>query len=442
MVARADLRVLRGQIAEVGENLAPLGGEEVIDCRGQIIMPGLAAAHAHLGHSLARGHLDQVVLRDAGACGLGGSDLAGRGDELWREVSAAHDEDSLYHSALAGALEALSRGVTTVVDLVGAPSEMSNALDVVGKALGEVGLRGILSRGGPDGDEEAARHSLDETDAFLQKNRGPFLSGLVGAQSASAMDADTLRRAADLAEKHDTGVHLHVGETAEDSVSAAERYGLGLGEHLLEAGVLSPKSLLVVGAHLSFEEMAMARESGSWFAWCPRASMALCREQPDAQHLPPDRTVLGTDVMSVHPLAELEAAYLKMRDAGCLLPPHRVILMLVNGQKLASQALGVSLGTLEPGAAADLAFFEREPFFDLDEFSLAEYIIYGLRGARVEAVMVNGRFLLREGAPQMENLSQVRENIRREARALRERLRETALAARRKFPTAANPETV
>jgi cytosine/adenosine deaminase-related metal-dependent hydrolase len=429
MVARADLRVLRGQIAEVGESLSPLGGEEVIDCRGLLIMPGFAAAHAHLGHSLARGHLDDVVLRGAGACGLAG-DPSCCGDDLWREVSAAHDEASLYHSALAGALEALSRGVTTIADLVGAPAAMSNALEIVARALGEVGLRGILSRSAPEVGAEAANRCLDETAAFLEKRREPMLSGLVGAFSPSAAAEDTLRRAADLADARGVGVHLHVGETIEDSEAAAERYGLGLGEHLMESGVLSPRSLLVVGAHLSFEELAMARESGSWFAWCPRASMALCREQPAAQHLPPDRTVLGTDVMSVHPLAELEAAYLKMRDAGSLLPPSRAILMLVNGQRLASRCLGVSLGTLEPGAAADLVFFEFEPFVELTERTLAEHLIYGLRGARVEAVMADGRFLLRGGVPLLEGLADIRERIRREAKALRGRLRGVSSAVK------------
>src|SRR5690606_3231531 len=103
---------------------------------------------------------------------------------------------------------------------------------------------------------------LSETRAFLSRPPSPFLAGLVGVVAPGAMPAEQLARFADLAGRRNVGVHLHAGETPEDSESAATRDGLGLVEHLLESGALTPRSLLVVGEHLSFEELAVAREAG------------------------------------------------------------------------------------------------------------------------------------------------------------------------------------
>ncbi|MEV6166570.1 amidohydrolase family protein [Streptomyces sp. NPDC052052] len=49
---RADVRVLAGRIAEVAPSLARRPGEEAVDCRGGLLLPGLADHHLHL-HALA-----------------------------------------------------------------------------------------------------------------------------------------------------------------------------------------------------------------------------------------------------------------------------------------------------------------------------------------------------------------------------------------------------
>jgi len=48
---RADVRVLGGRIAEVGQRLIP-DGEEIIDASGAIVAPGFIDTHTHLDPSL------------------------------------------------------------------------------------------------------------------------------------------------------------------------------------------------------------------------------------------------------------------------------------------------------------------------------------------------------------------------------------------------------
>ena len=43
----ADLKILDGKIAEIGENLAVAEGEEVMDATGKCVAPGLIDGHVH-----------------------------------------------------------------------------------------------------------------------------------------------------------------------------------------------------------------------------------------------------------------------------------------------------------------------------------------------------------------------------------------------------------
>ncbi|WP_412515982.1 amidohydrolase family protein [Actinomadura madurae] len=58
-VPRSWLRIENGRVAAVGAGAAPRGAaDEVIDCAGRTVMPGLIDAHAHLG---AVDHLDRLL---------------------------------------------------------------------------------------------------------------------------------------------------------------------------------------------------------------------------------------------------------------------------------------------------------------------------------------------------------------------------------------------
>lgn len=56
--ARTDVRVRDGKIAEIGPNLAPAGGETVLDATGLLVTPGLVDLHAHVFSGVGRWSLD------------------------------------------------------------------------------------------------------------------------------------------------------------------------------------------------------------------------------------------------------------------------------------------------------------------------------------------------------------------------------------------------
>ena len=110
---KGDLRIDGESVAERGDTLQVVAGEETIDLGGKVVIPGMVCAHTHLYSSLARGmnpprrkpqNFLQVLRR------------------LWWKLDRALDDESVYYSALAGALESLKCGTTLLFDHHSSPN--------------------------------------------------------------------------------------------------------------------------------------------------------------------------------------------------------------------------------------------------------------------------------------------------------------------------------
>jgi 5-methylthioadenosine/S-adenosylhomocysteine deaminase len=97
-----DVRIKDDIIVEIGTGLIPQGDEKVIDATNRTLIPGFVQTHIHLCQTLFRGKGDDLELMDW---------LRKR---IW-PLEAAHDEESLYYSAMLGIGELISSGTTTIV---------------------------------------------------------------------------------------------------------------------------------------------------------------------------------------------------------------------------------------------------------------------------------------------------------------------------------------
>jgi len=133
---------------------------------------------------------------------------------VWWRLDRALDEDTIYWSAKLGALEALQRGCTAIIDHHESPNAIDGSLSIIADACAEVGVRVNCSYGVTDrhGAEGAAR-GLAENDRFLRGGG----RGMVGLHAAFTCSDDTIAAAADMASRHGVGVHVHVAEGREDT---------------------------------------------------------------------------------------------------------------------------------------------------------------------------------------------------------------------------------
>lgn len=126
-VLAADILIDGGRIAAIGQ-LDEHQADEVIEAGGRVIMPGLIQTHIHLCQTLFRGQADDLELLD------------------WLQqrilpLEAAHDEDSVYHSARLGIGELLRGGTTAIIDM-----ETVHHTDSAFQAIAESGIRAISGK--------------------------------------------------------------------------------------------------------------------------------------------------------------------------------------------------------------------------------------------------------------------------------------------------------
>lgn len=167
--------------------------------------PGLVCAHHHLYSALARG---------MPAPPRTPTEFIEILELIWWRLDRALDEDTIYWSAKLGALEALQRGCTAIVDHHESPNAIDGSLSIIADACAEVGVRvncayGITDRHGAAG----AAAGLAENDRFLRQGG----RGMVGLHAAFTCSDDTIAAAAELAARHEVGVHVHVAEGREDT---------------------------------------------------------------------------------------------------------------------------------------------------------------------------------------------------------------------------------
>jgi cytosine/adenosine deaminase-related metal-dependent hydrolase len=139
---------------------------------------------------------------------------------IWWRLDQALDLEMIRWSAKLGALEALERGTTAIIDHHASPMAIEGSLAVIAEACREVGVR-IATCSSDDHRLEGAKAGLAENERHL-KSSDPTGPRFVGAHACFTLSDETLDAVCSLASELDAGVHIHVAEGPED-VEAGKR---------------------------------------------------------------------------------------------------------------------------------------------------------------------------------------------------------------------------
>jgi len=394
-VERADLRVAAGRIIERNSAIEPNETEEVVNLNGKLIMPGMVCAHTHLYSALARGmpappraptNFKEIL------------------ELIWWRLDRALDEETIYWSAIGGAIDAARAGTTCLFDHHASPSYVGGSLQIVREAIEKIGLRAVLcyevtDRAGSRGRD----HGVGENRAFLrwarhamnEPSHKAMFRGMVGAHASFTLSDESLDRCAGLMQEFDAGLHIHVAEDECDVVDAQAKYGIGVIERLARHDALSPRTILAHGVHLAEHEIDQAISAGAWFAHNPRSNA-----NNGVGYAPVSkfgqRMVLGTDGIGADMFEEARFAYFKGRDSGSGFTANDWLRVLANNHKLASEIFDVNLGAIDAGCRADLIVLDYRPPTPLTSENLAWHLAFAMNSATVESVMVNGDFIIRD----------------------------------------------
>jgi len=372
----------RGTARAAGDPAA--ADQQVLDCRGLYLIPGLVNTHCHTAMTLLRGAAEDCTVEDWFK------------RYVWRYERALTPED-VYVGTLLGAAEMLLGGVTCVADHY-------FHMDRAWEAYRESGMRADLAWaafGTGEGWQRQWAEVLKFSSAFA--GRDPRLAVSLGPHSPYICPESFLRTAAEAAGELGLKLHIHVSEEPGQVERSLAEKGCTPVETLAAAGILRPGTVLAHACAATDADLSIIREHGAGIAHCAKTYLKFAA-LPDIllRALAAGVTVgLGTDgPASNNTLNIFETA----RDAALLVKCARGDPRLAHvGEVLplchrGGEMLGLpGYGRMEEGSLADLVLLDpRHPAL-VPEHDLFANLLYSLGERSVHTVIVDGKVVVREG---------------------------------------------
>ena len=372
-----DVLIEDGRIAAVGPRL-DAGGAEIVDATDRIVLPGFVDTHRHVWQTGLR----TLVLDD---------NLGAYLELVLRQIAPRYRPEDMHIGTLAGVVECLASGITTVADysVMYSVDHGSAAIE----AHRSAGIRAVYGAGYPVLDP-AARQP-----ANVRKLREQHSDGLV-----------TLALAA-------VGPSFAPIEVAQEDWGLADELGLPVAVHvnsspvtdrpvaaLRERNLLRPNTLYIHGNSLPDDELRLIASSGAALSATPTVETHLNVGPPVAGRAAALglTTGLGIDVVTTgggDMFAQMRAALLASQlDAHPRLSPADVLRMAtVDGAR--ALGLGDVVGSLRPGKQADLILLRaNDPNLIATHDPIAA-VVTAAHPGNLDRVLVAGREVGRTLSP-------------------------------------------
>jgi cytosine/adenosine deaminase-related metal-dependent hydrolase len=386
---RLDVLIADGVIQDIAPALTPdaaepeplRGGEaEVIDGTGRVVVPGFVDAHRHTWQATLRGIAPDVTL--------------GRYLELCLQTfGPRYTAADIELANLAGALECLDAGITTVFDwshLQLTPAHTDAAIE----GLRRSGIRAVFAYGKVG----QADFRLDPAELRrVQRThfeRDGLVSLAIGATGAEFGPPDLAIDEWRLARDLGVPVSAHVGGAGSD----AARHGV---EVMLKNDLLGEDVLLSHANAYDADALAQVAEAGTAIAVSPTIEPVMGHGMPvTGRARNAGVTVgLGADVVTSGPgdmFSIMRAAYLLARAQGEDVDARDVLEMAtVAGAR--AVGLGGTTGALRVGLAADVVLLRTDLLGTAPVHDPVAAVTLEADTRAVDTVIVGGQIVKRDG---------------------------------------------
>ena len=384
---KASILIENDKIIEVSNNIDENNASKIIDGENKIVMPGLVNTHTHLSMTLFRSYADDLSLD------------SWLNDYIW-PIEAKLNKEYCYAGALLGAIEMIKSGTTCF-------SDMYFYMDGVADAVAESGIRGVLSYGMIDfNDEEKRKAELKESVSLFKNYNNTAdnrIKVFLGPHSPYTCSQEILEESRKLANKYNTGLHIHVSETEKEIRDVKEATGKRPFEYLDDIGFLGSDVIAAHGVWLSKEEINLIKERDVKVSHNPCSNMKLASGICPVNELLENNICvsLGTDGASsnnnLDMIEEMKFASLLQKvntlNPKALKSEEIFNMATLNGAK--SLQLENEIGSIEVGKKADLILINQsEANLMPTKNSAISNIVYSGNGSNVDTTICNGKILM------------------------------------------------
>ena len=385
-----------------------------------LVMPGLVNAHAHSFDAMLKGRYDNLPL------------------EAWiPRVAPVSDPPSVsprlvYLRTMLMGMEALRGGATCIHDDAADGSGLdASLLEAMFSAYDDLGIRASCSVGAinrplldalpfadeapvslkpvlEDGPRLDAAEYLDVCDEAVRRfhGRSGRLRVVIAPSAPQWCTDDFLIGAADFAQRHDLGFHLHTLETKVQAVAARSGPSGSVVVHMRELGVLSERTTLAHAVWVSASEIDILGESGCTVVHNPASNLKLASGLAPVSQLAAAgaNLAVGTDNPSAGDAAGMlpTARLAALLSEAWALPPES---WLTAGAVLEAATMGGArslriaheIGSIEPGKKADLLLLNLRSLAFTPLNDVLNQVVYCDSADSIEYVIVAGRVVVKHG---------------------------------------------
>lgn len=383
-----------------------------INAGNRVLTPGLINTHSHLaGSPLDKSYIEDVGKRQWSMSGLVEM-LPARGAAMDGEASEASVDYSM--------AELLRTGTTTVMEIGGIG-------DYVADAAEKAGIRAYIANGyrssrwyTDDGkrvqyawDEEAGEQGFAAAVEFIERIDGRANGRIKGFLSPAQVDTcteDLLKKSRQASDEMRVPLALHVSQSVFEFDAMVKRHGMTPVEWLESIEFLSEWNILghviiVAGsswAQYAGDDLATLARHGSSVAHCvwvfARRGIAM-ESFPDYVRRGVNMT-LGTDTSPQSMIEGLRwtAVLGKIMDRQTETVTGLDVFnaATINAARMLHRD---DIGRIAAGAKADILFWDAESMFMAPMRDPIRNIVYNAQPEDLREVMIDGRWVLRDGAP-------------------------------------------
>ncbi len=366
---------------------------QVLNCKGDFVVPGFMNCHTHLFQCFGRGLMDDI-------------ELAKWLEIIWKFPELFSDE-AIYYSTLIGAIEALKSGSVSVAEII----IPGIAEDAVAEAITSTGLRLIFGKMANDYMEgtntpaKSTEKSLQEAEDFYHKWHGKNDGKITTKFTFMGLPAATkelVMGIGELSRKYGTGIHTHAAEGKTATMKVKERFGMKEIQALESFGVLVETAQLAHVIWIGLEEIDILEKTGTTVVHCPLTNCKLADGLAPMYDLKKAgiNIAFGTDgaaSSSNHDLlleAKTGAMLQKVASMdSSSFDAHSVFKMLCKG---AGDSGFKNPGELNEGDPADFLVLDSSDSRFLVEESYLNNLIYASTGKEiVKDVVIGGEIVVR-----------------------------------------------